>query len=192
MEVTDIVFGILGNICAEDVACLTEEADVSNHAALVPDGGEFEFSGVRFIRLGEEQGGILCVTKDAIYKDMFNEDWENNDYRSSIIRKKITDEFISRLPSTDLLPYTMDLKSYSNPEEGYGLCADMAGILTEELYRKYRRFIHVDYWEWLCTPYSISPESPWCRCVDASGNVGDGTAGSADRCRPACVFKKII
>lgn len=192
MKIGDMVFGIINSISHDDLAILTEASVSSNPAALVTDGAEFDFAGIRFIRLGEEQGGILCVTKDATERMVFNNDWKNNNYGDSEVRKYILQCFVSKLPRAELLPYEMDLKSSSDPRDGYGCCTDMAGILTEELYRKYIRFIHVDDWEWLCTPYSSFLENPWVRYVSTSGYVNNNNADNAFRCRPTCIFKKII
>lgn len=190
MKIEDMMLSLFSDISSDDIAALTEVPSTSNPAALVPDGAEFDFAGIRFIRLGEEQGGILCVTKGTIGETVFNNDWKDNDYSHSEIREYVLREFAGMLPREELLSYTMNLKSFQDPTVGWGYCADIAGILTEELYKKYRRFIPTGSMEWLCTPYSVSMESPWVLYVYTSGSVNNYYAYNALRCRPACIFRK--
>ena len=147
------------------------------------------FCGIPFIRLGEEQGGILCITKQDIFRSRFH-DTDNNDYRESIVRHRLLEEFLPLLDCEELLPFEMNLASAVESSQGYGVCADYVGILTEELYRKYRRYIRMDGYMWLCTPYSLDRRYPYVRYVYASGSVHNYYAYSALRCRPACIFKK--
>lgn len=190
MDILDFISGIMDGVSEEDIQNLLEKSGASNLAGTVPDGGEFMFCGVPFIRLGEEQGGILCITKQGIFRSRFH-DTDNNDYRESIVRHRLLEEFLPLLDCEELLPFEMNLASAVESPQGYGVCADYVGILTEELYKKYRRYIRMDGYMWLCTPYSLDRRYPYVRYVDASGIVsGGGTASSALRCRPACIFKK--
>ena len=190
MDILDFISGIMAGVSEEDIQNLLEKSGTSNLASTVPDGGEFMFCGVPFIRLGEEQGGILCITKQDIFRSRFH-DANNNDYRESIVRHRLLEEFLPLLDCEELLPFEMNLASAVENSQGYGVCADYVGILTEELYRKYRRYIRMDGYMWLCTPYSLSRNSPFVRCVNASGYVNSyGSASYALRCRPACIFKK--
>ena len=188
-DILDFISGIMDGVSEEDIQNLLEKSGASNLASTVPDGGEFMFCGIPFIRLGEEQDGVLCITKQDIFRSRFN-DTDNNDYRESIVRHRLLEEFLPQLDCEELLPFEMNLASAVENSQGYGVCADYVGILTEELYRKYRRYIRMDGYMWLCTPYSLSRNSPFVRCVNTSGYVYDGYASSANRCRPACIFKK--
>ena len=189
MDILDFISGIMDGVSEEDIQNLLEKSGASNLASTVPDGGEFMFCGIPFIRLGEEQDGVLCITKQDIFRSRFN-DTDNNDYRESIVRHRLLEEFLPQLDCEELLPFEMNLASAVENSQGYGVCADYVGILTEELYRKYRRYIRMDGYMWLCTPYSLSRNSPFVRCVGTSGNVGSGYAINAYRCRRACIFKK--
>lgn len=187
-DILDFISGIMAGVSEEDIQNLLEKSGASNLASTVPDGGEFIFCGIPFIRLGEEQGGILCITKQNIFTSRFN-NGDNNNYRESILRRTLLEEFLPGLDGGELLPFAMDLKPKIS-RWGYGTCTDYVGILTEDLYRKYRQYIRMNGITWLCTPYSISRDCPWIRCVNASGNVDYGYALNAYRCRPACIFKK--
>ena len=190
MDILDFISGIMDGVSEEDIQNLLEKSGASNLAGTVPDGGEFMFCGVPFIRLGEEQGGILCITKQDIFRSRFH-DTDNNDYRESIVRHRLLEEFLPQLDCEELLPFEMNLASAVESSQGYGVCADYVGILTEELYRKFRRYIRMDGYMWLCTPFSLDRRYPYVRYVYASGVVyyGDYAYG-AFRCRPACIFKK--
>lgn len=173
----------------DDIQNLLEKSGASNAADTVPDGGEFTFCGIPFIRLGEEQDGILCITEQDIFRSKFN-DTSNNNYKESTVRHRLLEEFLPQLDCNELLPFEMDLVSAADNSEGYGTCTDYVGILTEKLYRKYRRLIRPDGYMWLCTPYSLDRDYPYVRYVSTSGYVIDSYAYGAGRCRPACVFKK--
>lgn len=56
------MYGELDDDTECDSASDKDKPDLSN----VSDGEEFEFRGIRFIRLGFEQDGILCITRDSM------------------------------------------------------------------------------------------------------------------------------
>lgn len=160
-----------------------DKPDLSN----VSDGEEFEFRGIRFIRLGFEQDGILCITKDSMFRSKFNND-DNNNYKDSIVRQKILNEFLPIFEGVDLLPYEMNLMA-CNGETDYGSCIDYAGLLTMDLYRKYRHQIPTsDGDQWLCTPFACMDQWSYVQYVYSPGLVDANGAGNAFRCRPACIF----
>lgn len=166
-----------------------EEYEVPNaglNLRNLPIGGEFEVNGITFIRLGFEQGGILCITKNSFFRSKFHDENDNN-YHNSIIRRKILEEFVPRLEGVDLLPYEMNLLA-GNGEIDYGVCVDSAGLLTMDLYRKYHYQIPHDGDQWLCTPFSCMRDYPYVEYVTSSGFVSNYVAYSTRRCRPACIF----
>lgn len=188
MDVFDFVSGVFEGVSEENIKSLLDKSDTFNAASTVPNGGEFTFCGIPFIRLGEEQGGILCITKQNIFTSRFNNN-DNNNYRESILRRTLLEEFLPHLDDGELLPFAMDLR-VNDETGGYGTCTDYVGILTEDLYRKYKQYIRINGATWLCTPYSVSRSYPWVRYVNSSGLVNYGGASGAGRCRPACIFKK--
>lgn len=189
MNTFDFIQNIINNAIEDSTQNLLEKSDVSNLASTVPDGGEFIFCGIPFIRLGEEQGGILCITKQNIFRSIFN-NRDNNDYRESIVRYKILEAFLPLLNRDELLPFEMNLTTVVESLQGYGGCTDYVGILTDELFIKYKQYISINDRTWLCTPYSLSVGY---RFVDYVGEGCRISASYADRefwCRPACIFKK--
>lgn len=154
----------------------------------IKPGQEFEFCGFTFVCLGEEQGGMLCVVSDGIGDCQFNSGDDNN-YVGSLIQRKIQNDFISKLDreDADLLSYKMDLSTYDKTAS-YGSHTDLAGLLTYDLYVKYKDLIPKRSRWWLCTPYSCSVASPYPLTVYSGGYVYSFYAGNSSRCRPACIF----
>lgn len=153
----------------------------------VPPGGEFSVNGIDFIKLGFEQGGVLCVTKDSMFTSQFHNNNDNN-YNHSLIRDKIKCDFLPRLQGVKLLPFDMDLRA-ENGETDFGHCIDDAGLLTADLVRKYRYQLHLgNYSMWLSTPFSCMDRYPYVEFVYSSGYVSNSDVYNAFGCRPACIF----
>lgn len=157
----------------------------------IKDGEHFIYRGIEFIRLGLEQGGVLCMTANVVAEDAFDED-NCNDWRKSSARKRLNTEFAALLNPDDLLPYESDLTA-DNGDTAYGKCRDVVGLLSCDLYRKYRKFIPLfDEWMWTCTPwYCATPHSgraSTVRRVGPDGTLYGYAATSARGLAPACIF----
>lgn len=157
----------------------------------IKDGDHFTYRGIEFIRLGEEQGGILCMTAQVWNKTAFDENG-CNDWRKSSARKLLNSEFLDLLNKDDLLPYHSDLMA-DNGDTTYGECADYIGLLSCDLYRKYRKIVPLfDEWMWTCTPwYCGTPHSGHAHGVRLVNPVGTLSLASAFNSRglaPACIF----
>lgn len=161
----------------------------------INDGDHFFYHGIRFLRLGEEQGGILCMTSQVWKEAAFDENGYN-DWRKSSARKLLNSKFLDLLNIDDLLPYTLDLTA-DNGDTTYGECADYIGLLSCDLYRKYRKIVPLfDEWMWTCTPWHCgTPNSGFAGSVC---HVGPGdtlnvyTVSSSIGLAPVCIFKKEI
>ncbi len=161
--------------------------------SMIKDGEHFTYRGIEFIRLGLEQGGVLCMTAKVVAKAAFDKEG-SNDWRKSSARKMLNNEFASKLNPDDLLPYESDLTA-DNGDIAYGKCSDTVGLLSCDLYRKYRKFIPLfDEWMWTCTPwYCSTPSSDggWCvRRVHTDGTLDSGYAYNANGLAPACIFRQ--
>lgn len=156
----------------------------------IKDGEHFTYRGIEFVRLGLEQGGVLCMTVKPYAVCAFN-DKSNNDWRKSPMRKKLNTEFLSKLDENDLLPFESDLIA-DNGDKSYGKCSDMVGILSCDLYRKYRDFVPLfKDWMWTCTPWTTPPSgyASGVRLVLSDGSLYNYGASSAYAFAPACIFK---
>lgn len=149
----------------------------------IKDGDHFTYKGIEFIRLGKEQGGILCITARA-WKEIAFDKGGCNDFKKSSVKKLLNGEFLSLLNESDLLPYTMDLTA-DNGDKAYGTDTVKVGLLSADLYRKYRDFIPL-YPEWMWTPRSGLAND--VRCVLAGGVLGVSDASGAGGVAPACIF----
>ena len=88
----------------------------------IKDGEHFTYKGIEFIRLGKEQGGILCITA-KIWKTLpFDKDGCNN-FKKASICKVLNNEFRPLLDDNDLLTYQMDLTA-DNGDKAYGYTQD--------------------------------------------------------------------
>ena len=157
----------------------------------IKDGEHFMYHGIEFIRLGLEQGGVLCMTAKPIAEEAFDPNGCNN-WAKSRARKKLNTEFLSLMDENDLLPFESDLTA-DNGDTAYGKCVDKIGILSCDLYRKYRKIVPLfDEWMWTCTPwYCGTPDSGvagYVRLVTSDGAVSDGGARIALGLAPACIF----
>ena len=153
----------------------------------IKDGEHFTYKGIEFIRLGKEQGGILCITA-KIWKTLpFDKEGCNN-FKKASICKVLNNEFRPLLDDNDLITYQMDLTA-DNGDKAYGSLCVHAGLLSADLYRKYRDYIpSYNDWIWLCTPWYCSGFAICVRCVSTGGVLGDGNAGGAGGVVPACIF----
>jgi len=157
----------------------------------IKDGEHFMYHGIEFIRLGLEQGGVLCMTAKPIAEEAFDPNGCNN-WAKSRARKKLNTEFLSLMDENDLLPFESDLTA-DNGDTAYGKCVDKIGILSCDLYRKYRKIVPLfDEWMWTCTPWHCgTPYSGYAhfvRLVYSDGTVDGYGAGYAYGLAPACIF----
>lgn len=155
----------------------------------IKDSERFTYKGIEFIRLGKEQGGILCITAEIWKKLPFDKDGCNNFNKASIC-KALNNEFRPLLDDNDLLTYQMDLTA-DNGDKAYGSLCVHAGLLSADLYRKYRDYIpSYDDWVWLCTPWYCSGFAYIVRLVNSEGALSNFDAHTALGVVPACIFKE--
>ena len=159
----------------------------------VNNGDCFTYRGIEFIRLGEEQGGILCMTAQVWKEAAFDKNG-CNDWRKSSARELLTKEFLSLVNIDDLLAYTSDLTA-DNGDTNYGKWDDYAGLLSCDLYRKYRKIVPLfDEWMWTCTPWHCgttnSSSAGFVRTVAPDGVLHSSAAFTSFGLAPACIFKK--
>lgn len=157
----------------------------------IKDGEHFFYRGIEFIRLGLEQNGVLCMTAKPYYKEAFDTD-NYGDWKESSARKKLNTEFLALLNEEDLLPFESDLIA-DNGDTSYGKCVDKVGILSCDLYRKYRHIVPLfKEWMWTCTPWACGTPNAWnatnVRLVFSDGALVSYSANNAIGLAPACIF----
>lgn len=165
-------------------------ADVSK----VPQAGErFTRGGIEFVALGMEQGGVLAVAAKRLEDEMAYDDSGCNDWRKSSLRKYLNEEFVKNFNKGDLLPFISDLTSDDGMTD-YGTSEDFVALLSDNLYRKYRKFMpKYDTWVWTITPWSCHPGIASIeRSVNTSGALYNYTAITGYGVAPACIFNPEI
>lgn len=159
----------------------------------IKDGEHFIYHNIEFIRLGLEQGGVLCMTAKPFEEAPFDANG-CNDWRKSSSREKLNTMFLSLLNENDLLPFESDLIA-DNGDTSYGKSVDKIGLLSCDLYRKYRKHVPLfDEWMWTCTPWFCkgTPHS-WgashVRLVNSGGTLSGRNAFISHALAPACIFR---
>ena len=159
----------------------------------IKDGEHFMYHGIEFIRLGLEQGGVLCMTAKPIAEEAFDTNGCNN-WAKSRARKNLNTKFLYLMDENDLLPFESDLTA-DNGDTAYGKCVDKIGILSCDLYRKYRKIVPLfDEWMWTCTPWHCGtpsyPRNAYAvRRVAPNGIMNIGHPILASGLAPACIFR---
>ena len=159
-----------------------------------PSAGEhFFYNGIEFVALGEEQGGILAVVAERLEERMAFDKNNKNDWRSSTLREYLNGEYINNFDTDDLLPFVSDLTSDDGMTD-YGTSEDFVALLSDNLYRKYRKFMpQYDTWVWTITPWSCSPGYARLeRAVYTSGALHTTYAIHGSGVAPACIFNPSI
>lgn len=159
----------------------------------IKDGEHFIYHNIEFIRLGLEQGGVLCMTAKPFEEAPFDANGYN-DWRKSSSREKLNTMFLSLLNENDLLPFESDLIA-DNGDTSYGKSVDKIGLLSCDLYRKYRKHVPLfGEWMWTCTSWvckgnPLSRNASYVRLVDSDGTLGYGNARNSYALAPACIFR---
>lgn len=149
-------------------------------------GTKFTYQDREYIRLGNEQGGILCITANLWRTEQCFGD--NANYKESAIKELLEKEFWGKKKDKNVLDYTMDLTS-DNGDDSLGTYTAKVGLLSCDLIRKYYKAIprYKDWW-WTCTPWAISSLAYYVRGVGTSGVLSDIGANSYNGVVPACIL----
>lgn len=156
-------------------------------------GEQFEYNGVKFTALGEEQGGILAIVLELLEDEMPLDESNKNDWRTSSLRKYLNGEYLEQFNRGDLLPFVSDLTSDDGMKD-YGTAEDYVFLLSCDLYRKYRGFVpRFNNWWWTLTPWTCNPSSASnARVVRTDGTLDGDGACNGPGVAPACLFNPKI
>lgn len=153
-------------------------------------GQHFLYKDIEFVKLGDEQNGILCITAKVWKILPFDDKNGSNNFEKSSICKVLHKKFCPLIKFDALQIYTMDLIA-DNGDDTYGLLCVYAGLLSADLYRKYRKYIpKYNRWIWLCTPWHCSNCAKEVRCVTTGGPLCNFCVDKAHGVVPAVVFNK--
>lgn len=160
----------------------------------IPKPGEqFEYNGVEFTALGEEQGGVLAIVSELLKEEMPLDKSNKNDWRISSLRKYLNGEYLEQFNRGDLLPFVSDLTS-DDGMKNYGTAEDYVFLLSCDLYRKYRESVpSFNNWWWTLTSWTCAPASESiARVVNSAGGVNENYAYIGYGVAPACLFSPKI
>lgn len=168
-------------------------AGAENDKIKIPKPGEqFEYNGVEFTALGEEQGGVLAIVSKLLLNRMPFDESKKNDWRTSSLRKHLNGKWLEQFNRGDLLPFVSDLTS-DNGMKDYGTAEDYVFLLSCDLYRKYRESVPRFKGRWgTLTPWTCDPDSALMRDVSSNGTVDISFANNISGVAPACLFNPKI
>ena len=177
----------------EDESSEGEAVPVADVSKLPQAGERFTRGGIEFVALGMEQGGVLAVVAKRLEDEMAYDEDGSNDWRKSSLRKYLNEEFVKNFDKGDLLPFVSDLTSDDGMTD-YGTSEDFVALLSDNLYRKYRKFMpKYDTWVWTITPWSCLPGTASNeRYVNTSGALYNYYAIYGYGVAPACIFNPSI
>ena len=155
-------------------------------------GDTFELAGLTWTILDVTEDWYKCIAER--FEDGMVFDDGSNDWRTSILREYLNEDFYNRLASEigedNIILFERDLLSIDGQTE-YASCDDKVSLLTVDEYRKYRKLIpNPDYWQWLITPWS-TPCNGYYRSVTAISPYGcfdDYDCNNRYGVRPLCIF----
>ena len=159
-------------------------------------GDTFELAGLTWTILDVTEDWYKCIAER--FEDGMVFDDGSNDWRTSILREYLNEDFYNRLASEigedNIILFERDLLSLDGQTE-YASCDDKVSLLTVDEYRKYRKLIpNPDYWQWLITPWS-TPCNGYYRSVTAISPYGcfdDYDCNNRYGVRPFCILKSNI
>lgn len=156
----------------------------------IRDGQHFLYNGIEFVKLGDEQNGILCITAQPWTSIPFDKDKHNN-FATSSVRDVLNSSFLSLLnEDKDLILYEADLTA-DNGDKSYGSTLVLVGLLSTTLYRKYRdRIPQYTTSMMTCTPSYCGDVVDYIRCMGPGGVFADYTTGFDWSVVPAVIFRK--
>lgn len=174
----------------DDEAMQQDEPQGTEEPKKVPAAGEhFNYNGIEFVALGEEQGGVLAVVANELDEEYAFDKDNCNDWKKSTLRRYLNEEYIKQLNRGDLLPFVSDLTADDGTTD-YGTSEDYIFMLSDNLRRKYRQYLpKYDNWVWSITPYSCLPSYAYiARIVYTDGSVDSSSACIGYGVAPACLF----
>ena len=87
---------------ADAIAAIKEVLEIDNYpnVSKLSNGEAFTFKGIKFVKIGEEQGGYLCVAAAVLFDSIFDEN--NNNYSKSEIKNKLNQRYCHDCKITNL------------------------------------------------------------------------------------------
>lgn len=160
---------------AEDLEKV-EEFDIDDYV----DGEHFEYNNIEFVRLGEEQSGVLAITA-KIWKQapIQNRGTNITDWLHSDLRSDLNHSILSDL-----------LDTITMIEEETGVICKVS-LLNCGQWAKYRSLLpKYSNWIWLCDRSYNNPN--YFRVANSNGLVSFSCANVHIGCAPIVLFRKKV
>ena len=162
-------------------------------------GEVFKANNVEYIVLEQLGNESTAVIRKELLEDTMKFDSDNNNWKTSSIRKYLNCEYVKELNEVfgenNIVEHTVDLLSLDGLDD-YGTSIDKVSLLDIDQYRKYRKVIgeNKDNWWWLLTPNSTPSGygSGGVRYVYSDGDVGYGLYDGFGAVRPFFILKSSI
>ena len=183
-----------GILCTEEKTADSGEAPTPAKPVKRPSPGEhFMYNGIDHVILGEEQGGVLAISAEALDEEKRFDENNKNDWRIASLRVDLNENYIKQYNKGDLLPFVSDLTA-DNGDKSYGTCKDYIFVLSCDLIRKYRDFLPKYKTDDIVTltPWTCGTSANIVRYLYTSGDLNDFYAGDSYGVAPACLFNPSI
>ena len=183
-----------GILFTEEKTSDSGKATAPTKPAKYPSPGEhFTYNGLEHIILGEEQGGVLAISAEALDEEKRFDENNKNDWRIASLRVDLNENYIKQYNKGDLLPFVSDLTA-DNGDKSYGTCKDYIFVLSCDLIRKYRDFLPKYKTDDIVTltPWTCGTSAYYVRDLSANGGLSSTLANSSNGVAPACLFNPSI
>ena len=163
----------------------------------VPDGGLFKIGTTDYIKFPSVNGQTPIVARDILFRSRMG---DNNDFRESVILKKLQEEYLPEIIETvgeeNVLPFKTDLTTLDGLKP-YEDLESQVSLPTFDFYRANVKIFDqypVDEWWWTATPESANPHGRpvWSVCVAPSGLIRSGRYNFDGGVRPFYILKSDI
>lgn len=163
-------------------------------------GDIFKYGGVDWVVLDKDEESALCLARDILFEQPFDEGNFNN-WETSTLRKYLNCELLNKMiesgaKSEDFFKMEIDLTSDDGLND-YGSCDDIISLISCQQYRKYRSTIpNVGKWWWTSTALSTKNNgySYFARLVSSDGTLlyNDFAFNGNNGVRPLCALSSKI
>lgn len=155
---------------------------------ILKSGEQFEYNGVMFTVLGEEQGGVLAIVSELLLQKMPFDESRKTNWSTSSLRKYLNGEYLEQFNRGDLLPFVSDLTADDGTKD-YGTAEDYVFLLSCDLYRKYRESVPRFNGKWVTlTPWTCNPNATLMQAVNFGGTTVSAFANIGSHVAPAVLF----
>lgn len=147
-----------------------------------------------YIVLGYANDTTAIITKDFATKMAFG---RSGDYLTSDVRKYCNGEFYKELASAigaeNIVKHTVNLTADDGTGEDV-TCCDNVSIITNDNYRRYRKFLKA-YGDWWWTATRVTFDEVYLygvRCVNHDGILDRDGCGRRYGVRPFCILNSSV